>query len=540
MRQLNSLTHCVKLAGLAAVVFCSIARPVVAADPPGWSMTWNDEFEGTALDAAKWTPEVTNNPHNNERQAYRAEQVTVSGGNMVITSTNQPTGGKQYRSGRVHSNYVQRHGRWEVRAKLPTSKGMWPAIWLLPDTDEYNWPSQGEIDILENRGNQPLLTSSAYHFGTSSPFFHNYRFAEQTTSRFGEPVDYHAGFHTYAVEWDAQKVRFFVDDVNHWTLHNVDTSGYLGNQTAPMWTMLNTAVGGDFLGSQQPDGTTEWPQQFLIDYVRIYEKTDEAVPFRNGDFESNDGSLAHWSVFGNRVTTNNVSVHNEAVADGAASLKLFGQFAGATNVSGISQGLAVVEGDAVSAALESFIRSEDSIAGTNNRVQAKIEFYREFGGKYGSSSFISEVVSTVADGQSPNDEWRTHELSAAAPGGAVEARLSLVFLQQGSAAGAVHIDNVAFVNPRLAIPGDADGDGDVDADDLGLWRQQFGGQGPLSADADGDGDVDGNDFLVWQRQLTAGLTAAQAVTAAVPEPWGVAMALAACARLFRAPDGLAR
>jgi beta-glucanase (GH16 family) len=501
---------------------------------PGWTLVWNDEFDGTALDLDKWTPESTTNPANNERQAYLPQQVTVSGGNMVITSENVPFANKQYQSGRVHSNYVQRHGRWEVRADLPTSRGMWPAIWLLPNASQYRWPSQGEIDIMENRGHQPTLTSSAYHFGTNPPFFHSYRTAEQTTARFGEPEDYHAGLHTYAVEWDSSKVRFFVDDVHHWTVYDADTNGYLGNQTAPMQTMLNTAVGGDFLGGQQPDATTVWPQQFLIDYVRIYEKNDDPITFRNGGFESSDGSLAGWSVFGNRANTNNVSVHEQAVADGAASLKLFGQSTGDANFAGVSQGITVAAGDEVFASAESFIRSQDSIAATANTVVMKIEFYRDFGGRHGTAALLQEVVETIADATSPNDEWRFHELSAVAPEGALEARLAFVFTQAGTAGGAVHLDKAQFVNPRLSLDADADGDGDVDGDDLELWRQQHGLEGDLPADANGDGAVDGADFLQWQRELGAGasLPAAGASGRPVPETCSSAMALAALVGLM--------
>jgi beta-glucanase (GH16 family) len=507
-----------------------------AAQTPGWTQIWNDEFDGAALDAAKWTREVTNNPANNEQQAYVTSQVAVAGGNMVITSENIPTNGKPYRSGRVHSNYAQRHGRWEVRADLPTSRGMWPAIWLLPNTSQHSWPSQGEIDILENRGNQPNLTSSAYHYGTNPPFFHDYDYTEQTTARFGTPVNYHTGFHTYAVEWDASKIRFFVDDVHHWTLYNSDTNGYLGNQTAPMRTMLNTAVGGDFLGDQQPNATTVWPQQFLIDYVRISQKNNDPIEFRNGDFEANDGSIAGWSEFGNRVNTNNVSVHNQA-AHGDASLKLYGQFQGANNASGLSQGITVAAGDEVRAAAESFIRSQDSIAGTNNSVQMRIEFYSDFGGRRNSSTFLNEVTSTIANGSSAVDMWRPHELTAVAPAGAVEARLSLSFLQPGSSGGAVHIDNVSFLNTRLNPAADADEDGDVDGDDLGLWRQNYGEGANLAGDADADGDVDGSDFLAWQQQLGAGAAPAgtDATVVTVPEPWSAAMAAAALARLLSSP-----
>ncbi|RIK80578.1 MAG: hypothetical protein DCC67_09190, partial [Planctomycetota bacterium] len=358
-------------------------QSVSTAARPGWDLVWNDEFDGTAVDTTKWTKEVTNSPANNELQAYIAEQVTVSAGNLVITSENIPTNGKQYRSGRVHSNFTKQYGRWEVRADLPTSRGMWPAIWLLPNTSQYNWPSQGEIDIMENRGNQPFLTSSAFHYGTSQPYNHQFRFAEQTMARFGQPVNFHDSFHVYAAEWDATKIRFFVDDVHHWTLYNSDVGGFLGRQSAPMWTMLNTAVGGSFL--PPPDSTTVWPQKFLIDYVRIHDRNDDPIRFRNGQFEESDGSLAGWSVFGNKRDVNNVSVHNEA-ATGAASLKLFGQFTGSTNFSGVSQGITVAEGHEVRAEAASFIRSQDSIASTGNTVQMKIEFYSDFGGRYGSSA----------------------------------------------------------------------------------------------------------------------------------------------------------
>jgi beta-glucanase (GH16 family) len=447
---------------------------------------------------------------------------------------NTPTGGKQYVSGRVHSEYAQRHGRWEVRADLPTSRGMWPAIWLLPDG---SWPSQGEIDILENRGNQSNLTSSAYHFGTSSPFFHDYRYAEQTTSRFGASVDYHSGYHTYAVEWDANMLRLFVDDVHHWTLYNADIGGYLASQTAPMRTILNTAVGGDFLGDQQPNASTVWPQQFRIDYVRIYEKNADALPFRNGDFEANDGSLAHWSVFGNRINTNNVSVHNEA-AQGDASLKLFGQFAGGANASGVSQGMTVTAGQELRATAESFIRATDSIAGTANTVQMKIEFYSTFGGKRSSTAFLSEVVSTIANGSSPNDIWRPHELLATAPAGAVEARLALVFLQTAAhGGGAVHFDNVNFGLVAPPLEGDFNGDGRVDAEDLDVWHGDFGSESGVAADADGDGDADGADLLMWQRQVGANSALANATVA--PEPASGLLLLAALPVVVRCLAGAA-
>ncbi|HEX6961960.1 MAG TPA: family 16 glycosylhydrolase [Lacipirellula sp.] len=523
----------------AALVLALPPRSNVWAAAPGWDLVWNDEFEGSQVDPAKWTKEVTNNPANNEQQGYTAEQVTVSGGNLVITSENIPTqgpDGQPYRSGRVHSNFTKKYGRWEVRADLPTSKGMWPAIWLLPDTQQYPWPSGGEIDIMENRGQQPQLTSSAYHWGASWRD-HQFRFSEQTMARFGQPVDFHDGFHTYSVEWDATKVRFFVDDVHHWTLYDADTGGFLGDDSAPMWTMLNTAVGGDFLGAGgQPDGTTVWPQKFLIDYVRISDRNNDPLRFRNGGFEQNDGSLAGWSVFGNRLDHNNVSVHNEAVAGGDASLKIFGQFRSTNNFSGVSQGITVSPGDPVEASAESFIRSQDALA-AGTQVQMKIEFYSDFGGRHGTSSLLDEVVATIADPASMQDVWRPHELSAVAPAGAVEARIAFVFVQSpANGGGAIHLDNVSFRNLNLPSAADADGNGVVDGQDMLQWQRNLGKPDPdgsAEGDFNLDGAVDRDDLDVWQEQSGAGTANQQGSATPIPEPSSTMMALTGLAGLLR-------
>jgi beta-glucanase (GH16 family) len=528
---------------LLACVVALLARSAVAATP-GWDLVWNDEFDGAALDTGKWFRETTNTPANNEQQAYIPAQVTVSNGNMVITSEKISTNGKPYRSGRVHSNFTKQFGKWEVKANLPTSKGLWPAIWLLPNTNQYNWPSQGEIDIMENRGQQPHLTSSAYHYGTNPPYNHQFRFAEQTTARFGQPVNFHEGFHTFGVEWDETKLRFLVDDVHYWTLYDSDVGGFLGNQSAPMWTMLNTAVGGDFLGgaSEQPDASTVWPQKFLIDYVRILDRNDDPLRFRNGGFEQNQGSLAGWSTFGNINGRNNVSIHNQAVQDRDASLKIFGQGRSTTNFSGVSQGITVSAGDQVQALAESFVRSQDAL-GAGTSVTMKIEFYNDFGGRHGSSAFVNETAITIADPSTQKDAWRPHMLSAVAPAGAVEARLALVFTQSAAnGGGAVHIDNVSFKNLSLPNVADANGDGIVDGADMLLWQQKLGTpepDGPADGDFNFDGAVDGSDMEVWEEQSGGAAAAEQGAAVQAPEPATAVLALTGLAGLLRLHPGRA-
>ncbi|MCA9236463.1 MAG: glycoside hydrolase family 16 protein [Planctomycetales bacterium] len=536
----NTLAAQVRHAFFAALMALGAVLPTagrVSAAPAGWNPTWSDEFEGTTLDAEKWDPILWLTPYNNEKQAYHPSRATVADGNLILTADKTALGSKEYTSAKVESKYTQQYGRWEVRAKLPSTIGTWPAIWLLPDTDVYSWPSQGEIDIMENRGNQPQITSSAFHYGPNVAG-HQYQSLEQRAGVGGQPVNYHDDFHVYAVEWDANRLRFFVDDVHFLTVHDADVSGFLGNQTASMETVLNVAVGGDFLGGAQPNGSSVWPQQMLVDYVRIFERDANPPPtvFANAGFETNGGGLAGWSVFGNTLAaTPNVQVHNQATLEGDNALKLFGQFNGQDNFSGVSQGITVAEGDHVEAGVSTFIRSQDSIAGTANQAFLKIEFYSEFGGQYGTAEMLGESIELIADGASDEDQWIAHDLSAVAPAGAVEARIVLVLRQPGQEGGAVHFDGVSFRNLDLPMPADADGDGDVDGQDFLEWQRGHGAAEPAantSGDFNFDGQVNGSDLALWQQQFGAPAPNASSAGVMVAEPSGVALAVVALLSIY--------
>lgn len=481
--------------------------------PPGWSLTWSDEFNGTQLDTTKWDPISWNTPFNNERQAYRPDRATVSGGNLVLTADDTPNGGKQYTSGKVESVYAQQHGRWEVRAKLPSTLGTWPAIWLLPDTNTWPWPSQGEIDILENRGHQPDVVSSAFHYG---PDFFGRQFKVREMQHSGPAAEnYHNDFHIYAVEWDATQIKFFVDDVNYHTITDAQVGGFLSSQTAPMEVNLNVAVGGDFLGGSQfqPNNSSVWPQEMLVDYVRIFERDVVSSPFDNGSFEESGGSLSSWDLFGNSIP--NVLAENEAVLDGNHSLKIFGQFNGGQNFSGAEQGIPVEAGDEISATASAYIRSVDSLV-NGNVVTMKFDYYSAFGGNFGSADYLGSTAIEIANDATVDNQWFEHTLTGTVPAGAVEARLGFVFDQPNQGQGAIHIDDVSFSVVELVDDADGNGDGIVDGLDFLQWQQG-------SGDFNNDALVDGSDLAVWQQQF--GTSTASSITA-VPEPASLLLSLA--------------
>jgi glucosylceramidase len=253
---------------------------------------------------------------------------------------------------------------------------------------------------------------------------------------------------------------------------------------------------------------------------------DAGAGFDNGGFDEGGyhlggGSLDAWTAFGN--ANGNVSPASDAVLSGEKSLKLSGQFSGTSNVSGVWQGITVQSGDTVAANLSALVRAADSIAGTSNVAQMKIEYYNNYGAALGSASFLGELTRLIADASIPNDAWHERTLIGVAPAGAVEARLVLQFLQPSNQAGAVHIDNVSFgITTSLVQAGDYDRDGVVDQSDYLVWRRSFASDFQLDADGNGDGVVDAADYSIWRKNVGA-ITGNSLLV--VPEPCGLTLAI---------------
>lgn len=286
MRQRTDLVSTAALiaGALLAIAFAQPHATAAVPDVPGWRLTWHDEFDGDSLDQSKWEALNRRDSYNNEKQYYHPDQVAVADGMLQITAIDEPRDGKDYQSGIITSRGIFGPGRFEARMDLPTTQGMWPAFWL--NANHVDWPKGGEIDILENRGSQPELTSSAYHWQTNpGPCCnqHQYVFEEYTATEGGEPVNFHSGFHTYAAEWDATLLRFYVDGNLHFTV--TETPNRPIFETAKN-IILNVAVGGHFGGD--PNGSTEFPQTMYVDYVRYWNRITAAE--LSGDYNA-DGQV---------------------------------------------------------------------------------------------------------------------------------------------------------------------------------------------------------------------------------------------------------
>ena len=230
----------------------------------GWTLIWSDDFSGDKLDLEKWEPIEKKDSHNNEKQYYLADHISVEGGNLCITATDEPMDGKLYRSGRLRTRKEWNTGRFEARLSLPATQGMWPAFWLVPS--HVGWPTGGEIDILEGYGSNPNKVSSAYHWGADWKG-HKYLHHRYTTKDADDqPVKFHKEFHVYAAEWEPGEIRFYIDGDKHFVVTKDEASFH----DTPMSVVLNLAVGGWFDGD--PDETTIFPQQLLVDYVRVWRK----------------------------------------------------------------------------------------------------------------------------------------------------------------------------------------------------------------------------------------------------------------------------
>ncbi len=235
---------------------------------PGWDLVWHDEFEGTSIDLDKWGHEVNDNGGgNNELQYYtaRSENSFVQDGKLVIRALKEDYLTRQYTSARMRTANKGdwTYGRFEIMAKLPYGQGLWPAIWMLPTDWEYGgWPTSGEIDIMECLGHEPWKVYGTLHWG-DSPAAHQQTGGSTSLTN----SSFAGGFHLFSVEWDSAGFRWYVDSTQY----------FAASHGAPFdkrfHVLLNVAVGGNWPG--YPNEFTVFPQEMVVDYVRVYQRKAE-------------------------------------------------------------------------------------------------------------------------------------------------------------------------------------------------------------------------------------------------------------------------
>ena len=266
----------------------------------GMNLIWQDEFNGTTLDTNKWSYEqgyyITDDPNswgwgNAELQHYSdsAQNIFVQDGKLNIRALHDsksfpqdPNRYAQYSSGKINTKdqLSFQYGRVDIRAKLPTGNGVWPALWMLPKDSAYGaWAASGEIDIMEAKGRLPGTTSGAIHFGGQWPV-NRYIAGEY---HFSEGQTFANDYHVYSMVWEEDNMKWYVDGkfffkVSRDQWYSVAAPN---NPNAPFdqpfYIIMNLAIGGYFDNGHTPD-PSDIPATMQVDYVRVYKEGNSQNP----------------------------------------------------------------------------------------------------------------------------------------------------------------------------------------------------------------------------------------------------------------------
>lgn len=249
-----------------------LPKKINAAD---WTLVWSDEFNGSKLDYTKWDVAVDAfGGGNQELQLYtdRLKNVRVEKGKLIIEAhrDNPNIQGtiRKFSSGKISTKHRGdwRYGKFEIRAKLPIGKGVWPAIWMLPTDEKYgSWAASGEIDIMELNGNKPFELLGTLHYGGKWP--RNRSSGNKMKLAKGTYGD---KFHTFGIEWVEDEIRWTLDGKiwqkqKKWSTSEASFPAPFDQE---FHLLLNVAVGGRFVGP--PSGETYFPVQMEVDWVRVY------------------------------------------------------------------------------------------------------------------------------------------------------------------------------------------------------------------------------------------------------------------------------
>ena len=264
-----------------------LAAPLALAGAPeslpgGWRLDWADEFNGSKLNPEKWQHELGVIRNQDAVQTYTRDCVKVRNGKLILISRAKETKNSNYNPGKKHWTHQRKTmpyasgsvttrdvkhfecpGRLEIRARIPKAKGVWPALWTM-HVNQYGWPANGEIDILEHISQEPETCYSIFRWGANGSN------REHKVIRTTRIPDYSKDFHTYVLEWDEEAMRILIDDKEVGRVRIEEANYPDGNNPlrTPCYLIMNTAIDGC---AEAPDAS-QYPVQFEIDYVRYYTK----------------------------------------------------------------------------------------------------------------------------------------------------------------------------------------------------------------------------------------------------------------------------
>ncbi|MDG0855160.1 carbohydrate-binding protein [Roseateles puraquae] len=253
-------------------LFRSLIRPALAglvmaaaglAQAQSWQLVWSDEFNGSI--GPNWVFETgAGGWGNNELQYYRRENATVENGALVITAKRENFGGASYTSARMKTQGLKtfRFGRIEARMKLPSFLGAWPAFWMLgANLPQVGWPASGEIDVMEHVNDENKV------YGTIHWQDHTGAYAQYGGNTATTVTDWHV----YAVEWDTNTIRWFVDGNKYHEVNIANGVNGTDEFQKDFFLLLNFAVGGNWPGFNVNNAAL--PARMYVDYVRVYAPT---------------------------------------------------------------------------------------------------------------------------------------------------------------------------------------------------------------------------------------------------------------------------
>lgn len=259
--------------------FTGLCILLASVNAQNWQLVWSDEFDGDTLNTDLWSYQTGTGTEydlpsgwgNNELQYYKEENVKVADGVLTLTAKRENIETSQFTSGRIRTIYKGdwTYGRFEFRAKMPKGQGLWAAIWMLPTDEDYGgWAASGEIDIMEYLGHDTTRVHGTIHYGGQWP---------DNKSRGNDYVTgdtaFNKAFHVFVLEWKDGQLRWLVDGEEFQKLGTGMWYSSAAAFPAPFnkrfHLLINLAVGGNWPGN--PDASTRFPQDLVVDYVRVYE-----------------------------------------------------------------------------------------------------------------------------------------------------------------------------------------------------------------------------------------------------------------------------